>query len=177
MEQGTYDELSKREGGELKRLLDEYNLHKHEVEEKQPEQDKEKTSLTEKKEESPENSGKLIQDEELARGVVSLRVLWNYTWKMGGPIIILLILSFFLLAQAGLVLTDWWLAQWSANSFASFTYNHYLGIYIGLGAVAIFAIFFRDFCLQSFALLAAFRLHVAMFKRVIRAPAPFFDVC
>lgn len=46
---------------------------------------------------------------------------------------------------------------------------------IDSNCLGIVLIFFRDFSLFLFALLAAYRMHKGMFGRIIRAPMYFFD--
>jgi ATP-binding cassette subfamily C (CFTR/MRP) protein 1 len=94
---------------------------------------------------------------------------------MGGPLVVLWLAILFVLTQLGTIAADWWISQWSANTFSNLTHQQYLGIYGGLGAAGVVLIFFRDFSFNFFSLLAAFRLHKNMFARVIRAPMSFFD--
>lgn len=56
---------------------------------------------------------------------------------MGGPLVVLLLTALFVLAQAGTVAADWWISQWSANTFNWLTNSQYLGIYGGLGAAGL----------------------------------------
>lgn len=53
---------------------------------------------------------------------------------MGGPLVVILLTLLFVFAQVGTVAADWWISQWSANTFSWLTTNQYLGIYGGLGA-------------------------------------------
>lgn len=52
----------------------------------------------------------------------------------------------------------------------------YIGIYAGIGAVGIIAVFIRDFIFSICGVLAGYRMHYRMFLRIIRAPMYFFDV-
>lgn len=198
LEQGTYQELMNKENGNLRRLLDEHlTREKHDDEEEEeeelvkPSEKKEENvalvaapdtaAADAKKEEKPaeekkKNDGKLISQEERQSGNTALRVLWDYSMHIGGPITVPLLFIVFVIAQLGMVSADIWLSFWSSNRFGWLTWQQYLGIYGGIGGVSVVIIFFRDFALYSLGLVAAYKLHKAMFSRVIRAPMSFFDV-
>ena len=185
-EQGTYQELMSNSEGLLHRQVSEFLVKEEQkqVEEaailKAKQQAAEKTSTTASQPASQPTPSvdKLIAEEERVKGKANLRVLLQYMWKMGGPLVVLFLLCMFVLAQSGLVAADIWLSLWSGGGvITTLSTGQSMAIYGGMGAVGILAVFVRDVSLSMFGLLAAYRLHRDMFKRIIRAPMAFFDVC
>lgn len=84
LEQGTFDELANLENGQMRKLMDEYNLHKHEEEEKQEEVKPLTTATADpvKKEEPKKSNGKLMQEEERGKGSFAISIIFKYTWMV-----------------------------------------------------------------------------------------------
>lgn len=87
LEQGTFDELANLENGQMKKLMEEYNLNKHEEEEEKKEEEikpvaKAQPEAVQKTEESKKAAGKLMQDEERGKGSFAISIIFKYTWMV-----------------------------------------------------------------------------------------------
>src|SRR5690606_35245514 len=97
IEQGTYEDLSNKKDGHLKRLLDEYSVKEHEKQKKNDLEDQEENETTTSKAETEmKKFAKLMQDEERAKGFISLKAIWQYIRSGGGIIVFLLVALFFI---------------------------------------------------------------------------------
>lgn len=105
VEQGKYDELMRKENGMLRKLVEEFScVHEKADESDQIEQ------ISEVPAEKPvdaKKQGQLMQEEERATGSVMLKVIWTYGWQMGGPIVVICLVTLFVLAQCGIIASDW----------------------------------------------------------------------
>lgn len=176
VEQGTYNELMEKKDGALNALVSEYLVKDKE----EDEQAKGKEHKVEEKAEvvivkkDDEAAGKLTQAEERQTGTVAFSVLWNYCYNMGLPLVFV-VFCMYVLAQCCLTMGDLWLSFWSEVKFSNLTWQQYMGIYGGLGALGILAVFIRETVFSLSGLRAALHIHDGMFNRVIFAPMSFFD--
>lgn len=148
IEQGTFDELSTKKDGHLQRLLAEYSVQSHEQQEKKETEKKQETNKDSKKEEEEKaKNAKLMQEEERAKGFISMKVIWAYIQAGGGPLVLLFVLIFFAINQFALVASDIWMSLWIEQTFPvlnSWIYPwSYMIIYAGIGISSSIITFFR----------------------------------
>ncbi|GJP74244.1 hypothetical protein CLOP_g4860 [Closterium sp. NIES-67] len=125
---------------------------------------------------------KLVQTEERERGVVSPAVVWRYVRAMGGPSILAVLISLYVLVEAARVLASVWISIWTGSvskegegggSGASSSV-YFVAVYslISLGQVML--TFANQYFLVFSSQRAARRLHDAMLAAILRAPMSFF---
>ena len=130
-------------------------------------------------EEMKEKDGKLMTEEERAKGAVALGVYVAYAKACGFAYAVLaLILA--VVAQGGIVSADWWLSVWSTdvpsgNRTANHGVNYYLIGYTSLSLAAVILTFSKSVSIALCCLTGAKALHVRMLRRIIQAPMRFFD--
>lgn len=178
IETGTFEELSSKQDGHLRKLLDEFTVQEEAItaataQEEKKANDQVKPEM--KVVQEPKKGGRLMQEEERSTGGLSFSVVWAYIMAAGGPIALLFNFGLFSTAQLGILAGDWWLSQWSSGKFSYLTTAQMLGIYGGIGGVSLVLVLFRNVILGVNALIAAYRLHAAAFARIIRAPVCFFS--
>lgn len=139
-----------------------------------------------------DDKGKLIEEENREKGVLSYTVYKSY-WLATGSILAISILLFLFLMQASRNISDWFLAYWvshSKRSDNSTVYYHYslhnlstsldvkqyLIIYASIGAANSVLTFFRAFLFAYGGIVAANRLHKKLLKSILNAPLSYFDV-
>src|SRR5271155_3647946 len=61
----------------------------------------------------PEKSGKLVLEEERAVGRISRKTVFHYMSNFGNPFFLVGLWAAVALGQAGTILNNWWIAQWS----------------------------------------------------------------
>lgn len=108
VEHGTYDELMAKENGYLKLLIEENIVAEDHVHEAHIQQETKQKIEVQIHQEELHGDGKLMQDEERMTGSAVLSVIWRYTMKMGGPLVTLLLLVLFIVAQLGIIGVDWY---------------------------------------------------------------------
>lgn len=122
-------------------------------------------------------TGKLVQKEERSQGSVSLSVYWLYMKACGGPLFWMLLL----LAQCGpqaLQVAQSNLVRVWSDAYAGekpVEPGFYIGIYFGIGIIAVFADAFKDIVMFKGSLEAGNTLHSQLLNRVINARPRFFD--
>lgn len=146
IEQGTFEELSNKKDGHLKRLLDEYSVKEHD-QQKTASKKKQTTTTTQQDDAEMEKFAKLMQEEERAKGFISMKVIWTYIQSGGGIIIVLLVGLFFAINQLALASSEIWMSFWVDMRFPVlnnwiFPWS-YIIIYSGIGVVASVITFFR----------------------------------
>jgi ATP-binding cassette subfamily C (CFTR/MRP) protein 1 len=117
---------------------------------------------------------KLMTQEERQTGGVSYGIYYYYLTSIESWVLPFLAITGSILTQGNKVISDWWLSQWTGN-----TYNRdlifYLTIYGSFAAVAVIftstAMVFISVSAQS----AALMLHNNAFSSLMRAPMTFFD--
>lgn len=186
----TYKEVEKSKSNSVKHALTLTRQQSIEREH-QPKEDDENEVKRERKatvkeeikkleeEELKEKEGKLMTEEERAKGAVAMGVYLAYA-KACGFVYVVLALVLAVVAQGGIVSTDWWLSIWSTdapsgNQTANHGVNYYLIGYTSLALAAVILTFLKSFSIALCCLTGAKFLHVRMLRRIIQAPMRFFD--
>ncbi|KAI8916012.1 P-loop containing nucleoside triphosphate hydrolase protein [Gorgonomyces haynaldii] len=133
----------------------------------------------------------LVQDEEKATGAVKFAVYYAYAVACGGIFFFSLILFGFLISEASIIVTDWWIKVWTdANAsppmdmiqaFVTMMQTKtedtifYVGIYSSLGLVSLLIMFGRDWFIRIGGLRASRNLHDQLLERILLAPLRFFE--
>lgn len=174
VEMGTYQELMNIENGCFRILSDKY-LSSEKQKEKKEEEDKQEEKKDKKEVKQVKN---FMKTDERKTGTISLSIFATYFNRMGGLYVVTFIALGFIFAQLGLVGSDWWLGEWSNNTFPNVTSNTYisLGIYAGIGVIATLITMIRDWSFFLAALRASYHLHNDALMRLLKAPTYFFDV-
>lgn len=92
----------------------------------------------------------MIKSEERHIGNVPFKIYKLYITS-GGFAATFFMISFFLLAQASKLVSDWWLGIWSDRTY-HLTTNQYIGIYGGLAIAITFFMFMRGVMFGLFTL-------------------------
>lgn len=118
---------------------------------------------------------KLIAAEERDIGSVGWEVYRQYTFAVGGLLLVGSILLLYLIDQSAQIGGNWWLSHWSTQPNAADEVYFYLGIYAALGGASTAFVFVRSLLSAVAGLNAAETLHDRLVQRVLRAPMAFFD--
>jgi ABC-type multidrug transport system fused ATPase/permease subunit len=128
-------------------------------------------------------SGKLTEDEGHQQGAVELAVYRTYIEASGGYHAWAIIVLFYLLSQAVILLQTYWLRAW-ANSYETNNdkddirqkSSYYLIIYVGFGVLVIVLTVIRNIILYSGSLKASKTLFQRLLDRILYAKIRFFDM-
>ncbi|KAG1670803.1 Multidrug resistance-associated protein 1 [Nymphon striatum] len=121
--------------------------------------------------------GKLIDEEEMETGSVSLEVYWTYIKQLGVLFAIASFLSYFI-TEGSSVLANIWLSLWSDQSLQDsiqHSNGYWLGIYAAFGINSIIFYISALFFLCYGHIRASANLHLRMLDAILRAPMSFFD--
>ncbi|RHY95404.1 hypothetical protein DYB35_006539 [Aphanomyces astaci] len=130
------------------------------------------------------SSTSLVVAEERKVGHVTSQTYLTYFQASGwnGLGVAMSVLVVFVLAQACLVLMDWFVGFWASSSpfLTTVPSNNnatYAGIYVALSVLALGLVLGRSLYVLHFILLCSKHLHAAILHNVLHAPVPsFFDV-
>ncbi|KAF0684223.1 hypothetical protein As57867_023713, partial [Aphanomyces stellatus] len=124
------------------------------------------------------DKGKLVAPEERAVGAVTWHTYLSYCRASGwhGGFVVVTILAAFALAQASLVVTDWFMGHWSATATTMSTSSS-LWIYVALALGSVGVLYGRSAYFLFLTTRCSQVLHRAVLHHVLAAPIPtFFDV-
>ncbi|KAL4508323.1 hypothetical protein ABPG72_003627 [Tetrahymena utriculariae] len=121
-----------------------------------------------------EKRGMLVQSEEKAVGSVPFFVYKEY-FLLGGLGYISIALLIFAISQAGLMLSDWWLGQWSQNAYNYLDNNQYAGIYAGVSITSGVLYIFRYLAFLTFSIRISKSIFRNLLVRLLQSPMEFFD--
>ncbi|XP_019856381.1 PREDICTED: multidrug resistance-associated protein 4-like isoform X2 [Amphimedon queenslandica] len=127
-----------------------------------------------------------VPDEERAHGTVSMKTYCQYFKAGGGYLFTALAFGLYIITEAVIVITDWWIADWSQcsvhdnlnSSYSStclLSNSERVQIYSGLTAGLIALSFIGKAFMCGLLIRSAQVLHNRMFSHVLRAPIYFFD--
>ncbi|XP_006825518.1 ATP-binding cassette sub-family C member 9-like [Saccoglossus kowalevskii] len=126
---------------------------------------------------------KLIEKEERETGSMSVTVFLAYANAIKYPIVCL-ILALFATQGTLLILTNFWLSDWSEAGVNADNQtekeqdeilSYYLTGYSSLTMSYVMATLLATSCHIIFSLFAAKRLHIALLRNIVNAPMRFFD--
>ncbi|KAH9187811.1 hypothetical protein AeNC1_010212, partial [Aphanomyces euteiches] len=123
--------------------------------------------------------GALVAAEERKQGHVTFATYLKYFGSTGwnGYFVLSTVVASFVLAQLGLVLTDWYMGRWSARSSSSSTAATHVLIYLGLAFLSMGLLWSRSIYLLFLSTNCSKQLHRRVFHSVLHAPVhTFFDV-
>ena len=197
IEQGTFDEISKKNNGEVQRLLDELRANKKKEftsgasEDTSPgrvRSDSNASSIRKIRKESiceediskdtdtkKDNTG-LVTEEERNVGAVAWHAYKKYIECGGGFIRFIFVYFMFVICTANGLANYVWISLWTSDSnYENHSRAFYLGLYAALSiSLGIFT-FFRSYFLASFGVRASGALHKNLLGSVLNAPMSFFD--
>mmetsp|Transcript_38878 Transcript_38878/g.72193 ORF Transcript_38878/g.72193 Transcript_38878/m.72193 type:complete len:1375 (-) Transcript_38878:86-4210(-) len=187
IEQGTFDELRAKEGGELNELLSLVAIQDAPAVPEAP-LVKPRTSLISEavrksrgrfsvsSVKTDEKAGILGVKEARAEGSVSWKVWYFYFVTCpGGFCIPLTVLLCSIVGQASKNFFEYWLSYWTTESVKGENKDHYFIVYGVLGIVACIFQLCRSISLAEMILLNGRRLHDLLLGAVMRAMMSFFD--
>lgn len=117
---------------------------------------------------------RLMQAEERALASVPWSVYASYTRASGTILNAPIVLALLILSQGTNIVTNLWLAYWTADRF-SLSMGVYIGVYAGLGAAQAVAMFAFMVSLSIYGTFASKTMLRNAITRVLRAPMSFFD--
>jgi len=189
IEQGTFDDLSNKDNGEVQRLLEDLRASKIGPDagslsspSSRPRSDsnasrKRGESMSEEAASaaSKNNTG-LVTREERNIGAVSWQVYKKYILSGGGYVKFFFSYSMFVLCAANSFMSNGWISLWTAD--ANYSKNSrffYLGYYALFSVTLGIFTFFRSYFLAKFGVKASGVLHRNLLCSVLNAPMSFFD--
>ena len=122
-------------------------------------------------------AGRLVTEEERAEGAVTLST-WLRYFSVAGTLRTTLGLLFFayLANQLSQFAQQWWLTFWSSDTrYAVHSFDFYIGIFGGLGAINALAGYMRVVVQLFSSLRSSTALHAALLSTILHAPLSFFD--
>eukprot|EP00771_Trimastix_marina_P000197 gnl/Trimastix_PCT/1203.p1 GENE.gnl/Trimastix_PCT/1203~~gnl/Trimastix_PCT/1203.p1 ORF type:complete len:1491 (-),score=418.48 gnl/Trimastix_PCT/1203:150-4097(-) len=129
---------------------------------------------TERKTTEQERAKHLIEEEEHQTGGIGLRTYTRYLHTYGGIISWAIILLIFIVQEGGTTMANWWLSQWTGNTFP-LTTNQYMLIYAGIAVFLLLINVFHVVLWNTFAVRSAKKLHGNLLGSVLGAPPSFFE--
>lgn len=122
------------------------------------------------------DKGKITTVETRETGAVSSKVVKGYIVAGGGVLMLSILLGIFLLANSARIVTDVWLALWSADAVQPpLSVHMYMMIY-GLLALALAILeLIRSFFLAGMGVTASIRLHLRALTSTLRGRMSYFD--
>ena len=191
-EQGTYKSLMSKQGDfaslmELHASTDADDDDKAaDVEEQAAEADPAgAAAAAEKAPSTPtKKEGKLIKDEERAKGTVKADVYTFYMRQVGISSVIYVMFCF-VMGQLLQTFSDWWMSRWAIHDDAlipvdGWTDNQVIAWFLGIYALSGVAIVIFTICktmiIQLIGFNAARKIHRKLLWRLMKAPVRYFDV-
>jgi ATP-binding cassette subfamily C (CFTR/MRP) protein 4 len=127
-----------------------------------------------------------LPEEERAHGRISMKTYCQYIIAGGGYIFTGIVVLIFILTEANIVISDWWITDWahcrndsninlSSMPLCFLSDVDHIGIYSGLVASLIVFATLRIFLFVLLMLNSSRVLHNRMFGKILRAPILFFD--
>ena len=120
------------------------------------------------------NDGILVQIECVETGGVKNKVYYNYA-KAIGPVACCFCIIFQILWTGSSKMANYWLDLWTKNEFQHYDSTFYLGVYGGLGGLQAIFNFALMFLFGISSLNGARLLHEEMLISVMKSPVSFFD--
>ncbi|KAL4488821.1 hypothetical protein ABPG72_016474 [Tetrahymena utriculariae] len=136
--------------------------------------EKEKIEESQKKLEIKKQVGKIVQKEERATGAVPGYVYKKYI-NFSGLKNTLVMFSCFCFAQAFKMVSDWWIGQWSSDSYELNT-GAYIGIYAILILFSGLFIFLRGYTFGIFSLKSSQNFQQSLLSKLLHTPLWWFDI-
>ena len=133
---------------------------------------------------TPKSDGKLIKDEERAKGTVSADVYTFYMRQVGVSSVIYVMFCF-VMGQLLQTFSDWWMSRWAIHDDAlipgdDWTDNQVIAWFLGLYAISGVAIVIftiaKTMIIQLIGFNAARKIHKRLLWRLMKAPVRYFDV-
>ncbi|TPX77540.1 hypothetical protein CcCBS67573_g01173 [Chytriomyces confervae] len=177
VEQGTYSELVKKEGGEFSALIQNYGSKEEEELDKEVEaqsSDSKKVAVDASQKESNNNKDIMVV-EDRDTGNVKAEVWLGYIRALGGPLFVVVCLFLLISLQAVKLSNDFWLTLWTSNRFPQLSQGAYIGIYLSFGVALCLLTFSFGVFFAFSGTRAAKQLQSLAITRIIRAPVSFFD--
>jgi len=181
LEQGTYNDLNTRKGGEIQRLLKEISAASLSNEKKTSFETTNKLSVIKRNDTNDTYSTKkkddnLLTKEERNVGAVSWSVYAKYLKAGGGYHVFSVVLLGFILAGASSLMSVAWITLWTNDAnYKKQSLEFYLGVYAALAiSLGIFT-FLRTILLVRFSVKASYIIHRNILQSIFNAPQSFFD--
>jgi ABC-type multidrug transport system fused ATPase/permease subunit len=121
-----------------------------------------------------EEAVQLVESEDRKIGVVDGSTYLAYM-RHGGLGVCMVLLFQFVLAQACLMGSDWWLLHWTRKTPADQRDSHLPAVFGALSGACVLLGFSRAYLFFRASLRASSRMHDNMFKGVLGAPFSFFS--
>jgi ABC-type multidrug transport system fused ATPase/permease subunit len=169
-EEGTYNDLLKKEGGMLSQLLQKVQIHEEN-------EDLKKISEISQKKQNNDEQNTLIEVEDKEEGTIQLSVVYEYL-KSFGFIWFFLMIALFVFSQLTTESPNWWISQWMTkpeNRLVRVPENVFFNVYVSVGYGSVVLLLIRDVIYLNLGMLASKYLHIAALKRLLNAPISFFE--
>eukprot|EP00051_Salpingoeca_urceolata_P017449 m.237611 g.237611 ORF g.237611 m.237611 type:complete len:1401 (-) comp18957_c0_seq3:248-4450(-) len=122
----------------------------------------------------PQQPKVLHQQETTQEGSVAMSTYLGYMRAAGGILTCCLLLLLFCVAQANMILADWFLSYW-LNLEPEDREDYHLGIYGGLALLYTILAFSRAFLFMFLATKGSQQLHDGALAGILKSPMKFFD--
>eukprot|EP00548_Thalassiothrix_antarctica_P012304 CAMPEP_0194159732 /NCGR_PEP_ID=MMETSP0152-20130528/78003_1 /TAXON_ID=1049557 /ORGANISM="Thalassiothrix antarctica, Strain L6-D1" /LENGTH=1449 /DNA_ID=CAMNT_0038869347 /DNA_START=172 /DNA_END=4521 /DNA_ORIENTATION=- len=196
VEQGTYEDLSNKQHGEVQKLLEELKSKKKEntdnSDSAEASKDEKKkidgatATLSRKSSKTPsatttpatdkKKEDQLVTKEERNKGAVSHHVYKKYVLAGGGFSFFAPLLVLFVVCTANDFVNTYWISLWTADAnYQKYSRAFYLGLYALFSVTQGIFTFYRSFILARFGVRASQKLHDSLLSSILRAPMSFFD--
>ncbi|KAI8614494.1 P-loop containing nucleoside triphosphate hydrolase protein [Chytriomyces sp. MP71] len=112
--------------------------------------------------------------EEAAKGSVSLAVYSSYFRAGASTLLIVLVISAFIGGQVLLIVTDWWMGQWAAQSASNQSMPIWGGMFLGFVLITVTVIVIRSLVFLVVCLRSSLNLSEKAVRSVFAAEMRFF---
>jgi ABC-type multidrug transport system fused ATPase/permease subunit len=132
------------------------------------------------------NKGKIIKDEERAKGTVDKSVYQFYMRQVGVSSVIYVMFCF-VMGQLLQTFSDWWMSRWAIRDVGLIPNEAegwsdreviawFLGIYATSGVAIVIFTVCKTMIIQLIGFTAARKIHQKLLWRLMKAPVRYFDV-
>ncbi|KAK3822282.1 MAG: P-loop containing nucleoside triphosphate hydrolase protein [Linnemannia elongata] len=188
VEQGTFQELMRKDGGELKEMMTQYGGVSESALKDQEQQDEETSSngssdvVTNLDEQEQDDQGEkvkapegatLMTEEERESGAVGWKIYSQY-FQMGGLRMWSAVVACYVIQQVCGLLMNYWLSLWTDKRF-DLPVMTYIFVYVGLASMQFVVMAIATQLLSVVIIRTARKIHSEAFDKVIHAPLSFFD--
>lgn len=188
LEQGNFDDLTAKEGGEVQRILKDLAAGKESAlqstsehgksgkKKKKDKNDKDSTDAVAPQQQQPKENKGLVTKEERNVGAVAASVYRKYMVAGGGYGKFALVYFAFILSAANNLANVSWVSYWTSDADYE---THPQAFYLGMYALIAFTLgvftYVRTYLLVKFGVAASESLHSGLLNSILGAPQSFFD--
>jgi len=182
LEQGTFDHLTEKEGGEVQRLLQDLQAGRDSIRKstggkKKKKKEKEAIAGADPAKGNKQQDDKgLVTKEERNVGAVATAVYRQYMKAGGGYCRFFVVYIAFIFSTGANLAAVAWISFWTSDAqYENFNQAFYLGMYGAVSVLLGVITFVRTYLLVRFGVKASEVLHKNLLGSILNAPQSFFD--